>query len=74
MTEHNDTFHQTIIRSPEWSAWKEEVRKRLEKHVENNSKVFTGVWDVEESEECGWISAGHFKDFIRFIEDSVTPI
>ena len=66
--EHNDSFHQTVIRSPEWQAWKDEVRKRLGKHVENNSKIFIGVWDTSESEECDLISKEHFADFIKFIK------
>jgi hypothetical protein len=70
MNNDTESFWQTVIRSPQWQAWKEEVRRRLDKHVEMKSEVFSGVWDVEESQECNLISKEHFADFIKFIKET----
>ena len=63
----HSSFHRTIIRTPEWSAWEKEVSRRMNKHIRNKSKVFTGCWDVDECREAGWISEGHIKDFLKFV-------
>jgi hypothetical protein len=70
MNNDNKSFWQTVTRSPHWEKWKIEVRKRLDKHVEMKSEVFSGVWDVEESQECNLISKEHFQDFIKFIKET----
>ena len=65
---NEETFYNTIIHSKEWELWEKEVYRRLEEHVEKNSKIMTGCWDVDESRELGLISTGHWNDFITFIK------
>ena len=64
----NDSFWKTVITSPQWGLWEEEVSRRLKQHNVNESKVYTGVWDVDECRECGWISPEHFQDFLVFLK------
>jgi len=61
------SFWKTVVESPQWAVWEKEVSKRMSKHNKKKSKIYTGVWDVDECRECGWISQKHFQDFIKFI-------
>lgn len=70
MSKEYPTFHETVTRSPQWTAWREEQAKRLSRF--NNRKNRThyaalkGIYDMAEVEECGWISQGHLQDFLKF--------
>ena len=62
---HN-SFWATVVQSPQWQAWAKEVSRRLHKQIGKTAKK--GVWDVDECQECGWISHDHFQDFLSFVE------
>ena len=49
----HSSFWRTIIRSKEWQKWKEYAQPRMR-------------YDFTECEELGMMSAGHWKDFIKF--------
>lgn len=66
-----ETFYMTVITSPQWRAWEKEVARRMKEHAEKGSKLFTGVWDVDESRELDLLSQGHFQDFIKFITNTI---
>ena len=68
----HDSFWKTVVQSPQWEAWCKEVSRRFQE--QKDLPIVSGVYDVDECAECGWISKEHFQDFIKFIEDSVTPI
>lgn len=51
--EHHDTFWKTVVQSPQWKEWYE--------HASKNT-----LYDVDESQELGIISAKHFQDFMHF--------
>ena len=65
----SDSFYRTIMDSIQWKEWVIEVRRRMDKHIENKSKRFTGCWDIDESMELGYISPAHFQDFLKFCSD-----
>jgi hypothetical protein len=56
---HN-SFWKTVIESPEWKAWERELARRFKADLPD-------VWDIDESQECGWLSAGHFASFLAFV-------
>lgn len=64
----DNTFYKTITSSPQWKAWEEEQKQRLHNHVVNNSKKYTGCYDMPEVMECGIISQEHFQDFLKFVK------
>ena len=64
-----DSFYWTITHSPQWKAWQQEQVKRLKNHIRNNSRKFTGCYDMPEVMECGLISQEHFQDFLKFVKD-----
>lgn len=49
-----NSFWKTVITSPQWQAWAKKNRKETR-------------WDIDECEECGWISEEHFQEFLQFI-------
>jgi hypothetical protein len=51
----NPTFYETIVSSPQWQEW-------VKVNEENPQ------WDVHESMECGWLSAGHFQAFLEWTQ------
>ena len=59
------TFWKTVVESPQWLAWENEVARRFHVMVTENVDVL-GVFDVDECRECGYISPKHFQDFLRF--------
>ena len=56
---HN-SFWKTIVESPQWKKWEKENSRRM--HLNPIGKCF----DADECRECGWISAGHFQEFMKF--------
>ena len=61
------SFWKTVITSSQWKVWQTEQRRRfdlLQKYQSCNS----GIYDMSEVEECGWISQEHFQEFIKFIQ------
>ena|SRR3990167_2007111 len=51
--DHN-SFWKSIVATDEWEAWY--------KHASENN-----LYDVDECQECGWMSEGHAKDFLAFV-------
>ena len=62
------SFWKVVVESHEWKLWRQEIRNRAKYHIKRKSKLFTGVWDVDECEGCGWISPEHWVDFLKFIK------
>ncbi len=60
------SYWKTVVESPQWKAWEKEVHKRV--HDQLGKDRMEGVYDIDECRECGFISAGHFQDFLKFIE------
>ena len=46
------SFWKTITESSQWREWSKVAQDR--------------GWDISVTEECGWISQGHFQDFLEF--------
>lgn len=51
----NPSIYDTLIHSPEWKAW---YKYAGENHL----------FDVDETQECDWMSPEHFKAFVEFIK------
>lgn len=49
------SFWKTIVQSKEWGKWY--------KHASKNH-----LFDVDESQECGWMSLNHWNSFLEFIK------
>ena len=64
--EPNDSFYSTVVASPEWKAWYKEMMKRMKKA--SKTMNYKGCYDIDESQECGVISKGHWAEFIKFIK------
>jgi len=54
------TFWKTVIESLWWDEWEKEQARRFRADTKK------GVYDMPEVMECGWISPGHFKEFMEF--------
>ena len=54
------SFWKTIVESKEWKLWYEEQKRRLSADGEK-------LFDVDASQECGFMSPEHFKEFLGFI-------
>ena len=63
--EGHNSFHKTIVESPEWEAWEKEQKEMF------GRKEFDGCFDVNECKECGWISKEHWKKFVEFIKRKI---
>lgn len=57
------SFHKTITESREWCLWEKEQIQRMKKWKTGES----GVYDFDESRECGNLSENHWNDFVKFI-------
>lgn len=65
----HSSWWQAIVRTPEWEAWYKEVGRRMSEQADRTiGKPLEGVWDVDESQECGWMSVEHAKDFLAFVK------
>jgi len=47
------TIAGALLKSPEWQAWYKHASKNM-------------LWDVDETQECGWMSDNHFREFMTF--------
>lgn len=47
------SFWKSVTESPQWKLWSANANKEM-------------LYDIAEVEECGWISAAHFQDFLEF--------
>ena len=63
--EVRDRFYDTIVASPEWKAWYKEMMSRIREA--NKTMNYKGCYDIDESQECGVISKGHWSEFVKFI-------
>lgn len=61
---HN-SFWKVVVTSPQWEAWEKEQARRFSKW--DKTAPVEGVFDVDESRECNWISANHFQAFLSFV-------
>jgi hypothetical protein len=59
----HESFWKTVVESDEWRAWCEEVRKRWKKIKD---KDCLPIFDIDECQECGWISPDHWREFMKF--------
>lgn len=69
----HSSFWKVVVESKEWELWEKEVSRRMNRHNKNHSKIYKGVWDVDECRECGWISPEHFRDFLKFVKKIKCP-
>ena len=65
----NHSFYNTIVNSPEWSAWYEEQGKRMRagKIFKNKFVSYAPVFDIDESSECDLLSENHWNAFVNFL-------
>ena len=64
---YHPSFWKTVVESPEWKLWQEEQQKRFHQlATTKNTKI--EAFDIDECQECGWISPAHFQSFIKFIK------
>ena len=64
------SFWKTVILSPQWQLWQKEQKRRFINYANSNKKPENfGIYDMPEVEECGWISAGHFQEFLKFVSE-----
>jgi hypothetical protein len=45
----------------------------LSRNTRNNKKTRLATFDIDESQECGWLGEQHFQEFLRFIIKSQRP-
>lgn len=50
----HDSIWKTMVDSPQWQAWYKHASKKM-------------LYDVDECQELGMMSKGHFQDFIKFV-------
>ena len=60
------SFWKVVVESHEWKLWEKEVSRRENEHRKKQSKIWSGVWDVDECRGSGYISQKHFQDFLKF--------
>jgi hypothetical protein len=61
------SFWKTVTSSPQWQAWYKEQSRRLSE-LRRNPKAKVAVFDIDESQECGWLGELHFQEFLKFIK------
>ena len=69
--DNEQDFYHTIVRSPQWEAWEEEVSRRMIYNYDNDlygKETALKVFDIPECVECDIISQEHFQEFIKFIK------
>lgn len=54
------SFWKTVVTSPQWKRWEIEVSRRL------STASALPVFDVDECQECNWLSPEHFQEFLKF--------
>jgi len=62
----HSSFWRTIATSPEWQAWYKEQQKRF--HKLSEGKNVKEIYDINESQECGWLGKEHWASFVKFIK------
>jgi len=53
----HDSMWKSLVSSPEWKKWYEHASRKM-------------LYDVDECQELGIMSAEHFKDFMKFCKKS----
>jgi hypothetical protein len=61
------SFWKTVVESPQWKLWQGEQSRRLHLLCQEKLPKNVATYDMPEVEECGWISPGHFQEFLKFI-------
>jgi len=59
--------YKAIVRSKVWKKWDKEQDKRWKRHIRKKSKMFSGCWDMSETEEIGLMSREHLIDFVKWL-------
>jgi len=62
----NHTFYDTVVKSPQWKAWYEEIMRRHSINADGGKWEDNKTFDIDESQECGWLGDEHFQEFIKF--------
>lgn len=62
----NPTFYDTMVSSPQWKAWYEEIMRRHLINEKGGEWKDNKTFDIDESQECGWLGDEHFQEFIKF--------
>lgn len=65
-TKEYPSFWKTIVESKEWKLWYKEQMRRFADDARTE-----GVFDIDESQECGWMSPGHWEEFVKFIKGRI---
>ena len=60
------SFWKTVIESPQWLKWREELEKRMKRGKIVKGKFSENVYDLCEVEELGILGEKHFQDFLKF--------
>jgi len=62
----NPTFYDTVVSSPQWKLWYEEIMRRHLINEKGGKWEDNKTFDIDESQECGWLGDEHFQEFIKF--------
>jgi hypothetical protein len=66
MSEEYPTFYDTMVSSPQWKLWYEEIMRRHLINEKGGEWKDNKTFDIDESQECGWLGDEHFQEFIKF--------
>jgi len=62
----NPTFYDTMVSSPQWKAWYKEIMRRHLINEKDGEWKDNKTFDIDESQECGWLGDEHFQEFLKF--------
>ena len=65
---YHPSFRETVTQSSQWKLWEKEQERRM-KILASRGSLKSGVYDMPEVIECGWISQKHFQDFLKFAKE-----
>lgn len=63
----HSSFWKTVTKSPQWKLWQKEQSRRVHLLCLDKLPKDVRIYDMPECEETGWISQGHFQEFVKFI-------
>ena len=62
----HSSFWRTVILSPQWHKWREELEKRMKRGKIVKGKFSENIYDLCEVEESGILGEKHFQEFLKF--------
>lgn len=69
--EGHNSYWKSVVESLQWEGWqKEQMRRWGEWRKSGDKNLPYGIWDIDESQECGSISQEHFQDFLKWLNQS----